>query len=101
MLDKLQLEPLEKRRKTSRLTLLYKIIHNIVDVDQESYLQLSKELRTRNRHKFKLQVQNSTKDVFKYSYFIRTARDWNILPSNIATITSLEKFNEEIAKYVD
>ena len=54
--QKLQLQPLEKRRKISRLTFLYKIVHNIVDVDKQSYRWLSKETRTRNSHKFKLPV---------------------------------------------
>lgn len=101
MLEKLQLQPLEKRRKISRLTFLFKFLHNIVDVDKQSYLQLSKETRTRNSHKFKLQVPVNTKDIFKYSFFIRTSRDWNNLPPNIAMIPSLDKFKEELATYLD
>ena len=73
----------------------------MVEVDKHSYLQLSKEMRTRNSHKFKLQVPINTKDVFKYSFFIRTAVDWNNLPPNIAMIPSLDKFKEELTKYLD
>ena len=76
------------------MTFLYKIVHSIVDVDKQSYVQLSKETRTRNSHKFKLQVPISTKNVFKYYFFVRTARDWNKLPLDIATSTTLEKFKK-------
>ena len=77
-----------------------KIIHNIVDIDRKTYLHFSSELRTRGSHKFKLRVPHNTKDVFKYSFFPRTARDWNNLPPNIATIPTLDKFKEEVAKFV-
>jgi hypothetical protein len=43
----------------------------------------------------------STKDVFKYSFFTRTAGEWNSLPSDIAMIPSLDKFREELVKYFD
>ena len=38
MLDFLQWEPLESRRSKLQLTLLYKIVHNLVDVEAEFYL---------------------------------------------------------------
>ena len=47
MLQKLQLQPLEKAEENLTLTFLYKIVH-IVDVAKQSYLRLSKETRTRN-----------------------------------------------------
>ena len=100
MLEKLELQSLEKRRKISRLTLLYKCIYDIVDVDKY-YFKFSKEMCTRNSHKFKLQVPKSTKDVFKYSFFTRTASDWNNLPPNIPMIPSLDRFKEELTKYLD
>ena len=101
MITKLQLESLEKRRKIARLLLMYKIIHDIVDVDKESYLQFAKEQRTRNSHKYKLQIQRSSKDVFKYSFFIRTATDWNSLPANIVLSDTLDDFKRELIKHFE
>lgn len=101
MLENLNLQSLDKRRKIARLTLLYKCIHNIVNVDKKIYLKPAKEMRTRNSHNLKLQLPISTKDVFKYSFFTRTAGDWNNLPANIARITSLDSFKEELTKHLN
>jgi hypothetical protein len=44
---------LETRREEARLTLLYKLSHNLVNISTDEYLQLSSETRTRGSHAYK------------------------------------------------
>ena len=51
MLNDLNWEPLEVRRRHDRLSMLYKIQHNLVDIPTDRYLQVS-DSRTRGPAKF-------------------------------------------------
>ena len=62
---------------------MYKMSHGLLDINLEQYLILSKETRTRGSHKLKYQIPKVTKDVFKFSFFPRTLKDWNNLPEEI------------------
>ena len=53
MLSDLKWDTLETRRKKNRLTLIYKLSHNLVDINTEEHLIPNSELRTRNSHAFK------------------------------------------------
>ena len=75
MLEKLELCALEKKRKISRLIFMYKIIHGLVDIKINDFLNLSNETHTRSSHSLKLLEPYCKKDVFKFSFFLRTARD--------------------------
>ncbi|CAB4037319.1 Hypothetical predicted protein, partial [Paramuricea clavata] len=83
MTEDLNWESLEVRRKKARLTLLYKLSRNLVDVETNNYLLVNNETRTRGSHSFKYRVPKTTKDVFKFSFFPRTIREWNLLPEEI------------------
>ena len=78
MVNKLQWESLETRRRNDRLTMLYRIQHGLVDIHPDSYLQQS-DRRTRGEHRlFEERIGSET---YSYSFFPRTIRDWNMLPS--------------------
>ena len=53
MLSDLKWDTLETRRKKNRLTLMYKLSHNLVDINTEEQLIPNSELRTRNSHAFR------------------------------------------------
>ena len=53
IIQDLEWENLETRRKKARLALFYKFSHNLIDVDTVNYLQLTNETRTRGSHSFK------------------------------------------------
>ena len=58
------------------------------------------ETRTRGSHDFKYFVEHTSNDVFKYSYFPRTVREWNSLPSDIVTAKSLDIFKNKLSDYL-
>ena len=47
---------LETRRRLSRLTLMYKLTHGLIDIDTRKYLIQHSESRTRGSHQFKFRV---------------------------------------------
>ena len=84
MLNKLDLCTLEERRRRSRLIFMHKIIHGLVDIKIETH--------TRSSLRLKLLEPHCKKGVFKLSFFLRTARDWNQLLPDMPRILSLEEF---------
>jgi hypothetical protein len=55
MLTSLEWQTLEQRRRISRLVVMYKIQHQLVDIDQDLYLRPG-DSRTRGQHRFATQV---------------------------------------------
>ena len=49
---------------------MYKLSHNLVDINTEEHLIPNSELRTRNSHAFKYRMPKVSKDVFKFSFFL-------------------------------
>ena len=89
MVENLNWEPLTARRKTNRLSMLYRIQHSSVNIPKEKYLH-SSDSRTRGQHRFfQERIQD---DSYKNSFFPRTVRDWNQLPARVVSATSLEEF---------
>ena len=68
MLFDLKWDTLETRRKKKRLTLMYKLSHNLVDINTEEHLIPKREKRTRNSHGFKYRMPKVSKDVFKFFF---------------------------------
>ena len=95
MLDHLDWESLEARRAKTQLTMLFKIIHGLVDIRAEDYL-VPASTRTRSQHSLKfLQIPVSS-DYYKFSFFPRTICRWNSLPANVAEAPSLVSFKREL-----
>ena len=86
MLSDLKWDTLETRRKKNRLTLMYKLSHNLVDINTEEHLIPNSELRTRNSHAFKYRMPKVSKDVFKFSFFPRSITEWNSLPTDLVVL---------------
>ena len=83
MLLELDWESLESRRVKIQLTLLYKIINDLVDIPASAYLTPT-ITKTRANHSKKYRQFPSKCDAFKYSFFPRTVLTWNALPANVA-----------------
>ena len=100
MLFDLKWDTLETRRKKKRLTLMYKLSHNLVDINTEEHLIPKREKRTRNSHGFKYRMPKVSKDVFKFSFFPRSITEWNSLATDLVNCTSLSDFKLNLGKYV-
>ena len=101
MLSDLKWDMLETRRKKNRLTLMYKLSHNLVDITTENHLIPNSEKRTRNSHAFKYRMPKVSKDVFKFSFFPRSITEWNLLPADLVNCKSLSNFKLNLGKLVN
>ena len=68
-----------------------------IDIDANSYLQLHSEVRTRGSHRYRCRQDKATKRtlLYFYSFFSRTIRLWNKLPSEIVESNSLAVFTSK------
>ena len=100
MLGDLQWETLESRRKKIHLTMLFKIVNDLVDIPAEEYLSPA-STRTRALHSKKLRQYPAKSDTFKYcnSFFPRTIPAWNFLPATIAEALDLVHFKQGLSSF--
>ena len=89
MLKDLSWDTLATRRKTGRLSFMYKLTHNLIDCSAENHLKPNNERRTRGSHDFKFLVPRAKKDIFKFSFFPRTISEWNSLPKDVVNAAFL------------
>ena len=100
-LKELQWSTLQQRRQMSRLTMMYKIVN-----DQSSPAQIpdyvQKKTRvTRSFHPKRFINLGSKSNTYKYSFFIKTVKEWNGLPDELIEQETLESFKSALADYVD
>ena len=99
MLDHLQWDTLETRRTIARLTMMYRIDNDLVDIPAQEFLVPSKR-RTRATHARKFQTFSPRTDYLKHSFFPWTVVVWNALPAAVAEAPSLVSFKRELANYL-
>ena len=63
--------------------------YNIIHVNKDKYLRPITETRTRGIHDFREYIEFPSNDIYKFSRFPRTIREWNGLPSEIVSAESL------------
>ena len=97
MLTSLGWQTLEQRRKISRLVMMYKIQHQLVDIDRDLYIKPS-DTRTRGQHR--LYQERTNNETFRNSFFQRTVRDWNQLPDKTIRANSIEEFKANLQNQV-
>ena len=78
ILGQLKWESLKKRRKDSRLILLYKGLKGKARIPADDLIP--KNRRCRNQHSLAFQIPSASKEAYKSSFFPQTIRDWNDLP---------------------
>ena len=93
ILGQLKWESLKKRRKDNRLILLYKGLKARIPTDD----LIPKTRRGRNQHSLAFQIPSASKDVYQYSFFPQTIRDWNNLPESL--ISSSELSDDSVSKF--
>lgn len=96
MLHSIQLRQLELRRIDARLSLFYKIHHNLVAIPINDYLTPMTR-SARHSHTLCYRLITATKDYYKFSYFPRTVFHWNQLPPNVAHLPTLQQFNAAVS----
>ena len=89
MLQDLDWDSLESRRVKIQLTLLFKVIQDLVDMPAST--------RTRANHTKKLRQISSRSDAYKFSFFPRTIPVWNSLPATVAEAPDLVSFKQGLS----
>ena len=100
-LEKLNLESLETRRTKRDVTLLYKIVNNLIDVDINDFFQMS-SLGGHNlrRHQLHIQRQPKTNTLTQQNFFThRVIKYWNQLPEEIVMSQNLASFKNKLNKF--
>ena len=70
--------------------------NKLVEVPTNGYL-LPITRASRHCHELGFQVPHSTKEFHKFSFYPRTIREWNALPTHIPGSGSLESFKSNLA----
>ena len=96
MLDALQWESLESRKIKIQLTLLFKIINDLVDKRADDYLASSTG-RTRQAHSKNSDRYLQTRII---KLFSRTIPVWNSLPASVAEAPSLVSFKKGVIPHI-
>ena len=94
-LGQLKWESLKKRRKDNRLILLYKVLKGKATIPIDDLIP--KTRHGRNQHSLAFQIPSASKDVYMYSSFPQTIRDWNDLPECL--ISSSELSDDSVSKF--
>ena len=98
MLKDLQWDTLEERRKRNRLSIFYKIHNGQTGIDSRKYLTpLGRKSHYVNGKTYKVPFAQT--DYFKFSYFPRTIREWNILPEETVCSISHKMFEGSIYNF--
>ena len=64
---------------------------------KEPYILVTKTRRGRNQHSLAFQIPSASKDVYKYSFFPQTIRDWDDLPESL--ISPSELSDHSVSKF--
>ena len=95
ILEQLGWESLHKRRKGSKLILLFKGLKGRASIPCDDLQPPNK--RSRNQHPIAFQVPYARTDIYKYSFFPDTIMDWNALLA--AIISSAESSEDPVARF--
>ena len=95
-LNVLNLDTLEVRRIIFDLTLMFKIVHRLIDIDPNQLFTFNSN--TTRGHCYKINVQYSRINARKYFFINRIIPIWNALDPQIVISNSLYTFKKEINK---
>jgi len=95
-LNHLNRSPLQHKRQTVRLCMLYKSLNQQADETIPTYVQHQSLLCSRRAHPIKFIPLQASCDAYKFSFWPRTINDWNNLPAEIITSDSLSQFKSAL-----
>ena len=92
MIANLGWDTLQKRRDLARLSMMYRIVHELVDIPVEPYLTPSTSMTTGHDSRFQqIRTSNAT---YQHSFFPGTIVLWN---QTAVSQTTLEAFQNQLA----
>ena len=98
MMKELNWRPLSERRRDHRLAFLHKVIFELIAVPQHQP-QFNKRPQRHARNWMQIKQPFGYTDAYCKSFFPRTIRDWNYLPSNVVTCTTSDDFKSALSAH--
>jgi hypothetical protein len=99
LLQDLEWQSLEIRRKLNRLAIFYKATNNQIALNIPDYIR--KPLRkSRQYHESKYTQLSTSTSYYQNSFFPRTIVDWNKLPANVIDAPGIPLFKLEAQKHL-
>ena len=92
MLDELQWPSLENRRRTARLSMLYKIQHDLACVENIKSELHPLSSRQRRGHNQQLVIPQCRTQYHQNSFLPRTIKQWNSLPQEAIEANTIDTF---------
>ncbi|KAI8479428.1 hypothetical protein Bbelb_428470 [Branchiostoma belcheri] len=97
MLEDLEWETLQQRRRKARLTTFYKLHHGMITVDSRNLPTVSQHKRqTRRSHPLTYDMRLCRTTHRQMSFFPRTVAEWNSLPAEVVSAKSLDSFKNKL-----
>ena len=97
LLKDLQLDTLQTRRKIKRLSIIYKMEHNLIDIPLNHYIQHNTRSSRKHDSQF-LQIRPSA-NIFGNSFFPTTIKECNSLPPDTVSSKSLHSFQINVIQH--
>ncbi len=98
MLADLKCETLQERRSKFRVVMMYKIVHCLVAIPINPYLQ-PVQTATRHHHNQSFLQQSASTKYLQNSFFYQTTPAWNSLPAGIVEAGGIDLFKARLANY--
>ena len=95
MVKELKLANLKTRRTVDKTTMLYKIVHGLVDIAAPPGILIQANRSTRGHDKKYLNPFSNT-DTYRHSFFPSAIRLWNSLPPDAMKVTTVPAFKSTI-----
>ena len=102
MLSELRWPTLQTRRYISRLTILYKGLHNLITLEIPTYITATTTTpySTRSQHLLHFNIPTARTNYYHNSYFLKTIRDWNSLPIPIIEADTMNCFSSQLHDFL-
>ena len=96
MLKSLEWSTLEDRRYVYRLSQLHKIIYHYTPAIQMPPYYITTQYPTRQHHQKHFIIPAISTTAYQQSFFPRTVKEWNSLPTNVIEIRPTEQFSKAL-----
>ena len=93
MLIDLNIPSLEHRRQVSSITLLYKIVHNLIDISNVDLIPVTSNTRGHDQRFHHIYARTNQ---YSNSFFPRSIKLWNSLPPDLTQQQSLQIFKHQL-----
>ena len=98
LMQDLQWRSLQERRLTARFCMFYKAVNGHAACDIPDHMATTKR-RTRTSHNLQHAVTSTNTDSYRFTFFLRTIKIWNILPADSVNAPNVDSFKTAIQRH--